>query len=147
MKNKDKECGISNPNLCVALFDLQKALTTPQGEASNFYCKRKFATYNFTVYDIAKKIGYCFMQNESEAKRGANETATYLFKFMELMKKMDFSEFVFYSDNCGEQNRNRFIFAMWEYASFILKFKITYLFLEKGHTQNEGDSSCMHRKV
>jgi hypothetical protein len=29
---------------------------------------------------------------------------------------------------------------MWEYAAFTLKVKIIDRFLEKGHTQNEGDS-------
>lgn len=83
-----------------------------QGKASYFYYKRKFASYNFTIYDNAKKLGYYFTWNESEAKRYANEIATCLFKFMGLMKKKDVSELDFYSDNCGGQNRNRFIFAM-----------------------------------
>jgi len=73
--------------LCVASFDLQKVLTAPRGESSSFYYKRKFATYNLTVYDIGKKSGYCFMWNESEAKRGANEIATCLIKFMTSLKK------------------------------------------------------------
>lgn len=139
-KIDDKQRGISEPNLCVAAFDLEKVLTTPQGEVSNFYYKRKFATYNFTIFDIAKKLGYCFMWNEAEAKRGANEIATCLFKFMTMMKKDRVTEFIFYSDNCGGQNRNRFLFSMWEYAAFALKVKITHRFLERGHTQNEGDS-------
>lgn len=56
------------------------------------------------------------------------------------MKKDGVTEFIFYSDNCGGQNRNRFLFSMWEYAAFTLKAKITHRFLERGHTQNEGDS-------
>jgi len=60
-KIDDKQRGINEPNLYVAAFDLEKVLTTPQGEVSNFYYKRKFATYNFTIFDIAKKLGYCFM--------------------------------------------------------------------------------------
>jgi len=139
-KNIDKERSINNPELCVAVFDLQKVLNTPQGEASSFYYKRKFAVYNFTVYDIGKKLGYCYMWNESEAKRGSNEIGTCLMKFLKYMTDKGVKEFCFYSDNCGGQNRNRFIFAMWEYAAFTLKIKITHRFLEKGHTQNEGDS-------
>lgn len=56
------------------------------------------------------------------------------------MVEKGIKEFCFYSDNCAGQNRNRFIFAMWEYAAFTFKVKITHRFLEKGHTQNEGDS-------
>lgn len=139
-KNMDKNRTVNEPELCVAVFDLQKVLTTPQSEASSFYYKRKFAVYNFTIFDIGKKLGYCYVWNESEAKRGSNEIATCLLKFMKYMVGKGIKEFCFYSDNCGGQNRNRFIFAMWEYAAFTLKVKITHRFLEKGHTQNEGDS-------
>lgn len=88
------------------------------------------------------------MWNESESKRGANEIATCLLKFMTLLKqKYGTTEFIFYSDNCGGQNRNRFMFSMWEYASFSLKVKITHRFLERGHTQTEGDSmhACIEK--
>lgn len=96
IKNEDKERGLLDPKLCVACFDLQKVLTALQGESSSFYYKRKFATYNLTVYDIGKKLGYCFIWNESEAKRGANEIATCLLKFMTLLKhKYDTTEFIF----------------------------------------------------
>jgi len=139
-KNFDKNRTVNEPELCVAVFDLQKVLTTPQSEASSFYYKRKFAVYNFTIFDIGKKLGYCYVWNESEAKRGSNEIATCLLKFVKCMVEKGINEFCFYSDNCGGQNRNRFIFAMWEYAAFTFKVKITHRFLEKGHTQNEGDS-------
>lgn len=144
-KKLDKLRANHDPAFCVAAFDLEKILVTPQGEVSNFFYKRKFAVYNFTVYDIGKKIGYCFMWDESQAKRGANEIATCLFMFLKIMVAKGVKEFSFYSDNCGGQNRNRFLFSMWEYASFTLKIEITHRFLEKGHTQNEGDS--MHATI
>lgn len=83
------------------------------------------------------------MWNISEVKRGANEIATCLIKCITLKQKYGVTEFIFYSDNCYEQNRNRFIYlicAMREYASFSLKAKITHRFLETAHVQNEGDS-------
>lgn len=56
-----------------------------------------------------------------------------------------YNELCFFSDNCGGQNRNRFLYSMWEYASFTMKVKITHTFLGRGHTQSEGDSmhSCV----
>lgn len=112
-KNLDKQRAANDPELCVAVFNLEKVLTTPQGEASNFYNKRKFAVYNFTVYDIVNKVGYCYMWDECEAKRGSNEIETCLLKFLKMMKEKGFKKFCFYSDNCGGQNRNRYIYAMW----------------------------------
>jgi hypothetical protein len=51
-------------------------------------------------------------------------------------------EIIFYSDNYGEQNKNKFIISLYQYALKIfpnLK-TITHKFLIRGHTQNEGDS-------
>jgi len=144
-KNVDKERAINNPKYCVAVFDLQKVLTSPQSEVSSFYYKRKYATYNFTIFDIANKQGYCYMWTETEGNRGSNEIGTCLFKFIELLKDRGVEEFTFYSDNCGGQNRNRYIYSMWEYAASIYKVTIIHRFFEKGHTQNEGDS--MHATI
>lgn len=126
------------------MFDLEKVLQTPQSEVSSFYYKRKLLTYNFTIYTGTKE-GYCFMWDESIGKRGSNEISTCILKFIKIMKERGIKEFSFYSDNCAGQNRNRFIYSMWEYAAYTIKVNIVHTFLEKGHTQNEGDS--MHATI
>lgn len=52
---------------------------------------------------------------------------------------------ILYSDNCGGQNRNRFIFSMFAFAATHFQIEIIHRFLEEGHTQNEGDS--MHAVI
>lgn len=61
IKKADKERAEIDPKFCVAVFDLQKVLTSPQSEVSSLYYKRKFSSYNFTIYDIGQKQWYCFM--------------------------------------------------------------------------------------
>lgn len=145
-KNFDKVRSEKDKEFCVAVFDFEKVLITPQGDVSSFYYKRKFATYNFTIFDIGKKHGYFFVWHQSaEGNRISNEISTCLYNFLKIIKDQGIKEVVFYSDNCGGQNHNRFVYAMWEYASYTLKLKITHRFLERGHTQNEGDS--MHAVI
>lgn len=98
-KNVDKERALSDPKYCVAVFDLQKLLTSLQSDVGSFYYKRKQATYDFTIYDIGNKEGYCYMWNETEGNRGSNEIGTCLLKFIELLKNRGVEEFTFYSDN------------------------------------------------
>lgn len=62
-----------------------------------------------------------------------------------LVKDRGEEEFTFYSDNYSGQNRNRYIYSMWEYAASIYKVNIIRRFFEKGHTQNEGDG--MHATI
>jgi len=76
------------------------------------------------------------MWNESEGKSRSNEIVICLVKFMKYMTEKGVKEFCFYSDNC-------FIFAMWEYAPFTPKIKITHRFLEKGLPKMRA-IACMH---
>lgn len=145
LKIADKERAQNDKNLCVACFDLQKVLATPQSNVSDFYYKSKYATYNFTIYDIGRNDGYCYVWHEEIAKRGSNEIASCLWNFLELQKSKGIETVILYSDNCGGQNRNHVVFSMFVYAATKFQIKITHRFLEKGHTQNEGDS--MHAVI
>lgn len=133
-------------NVLVCCFDLQAVLTTPNGEISSFYYKRRLATYNFTIYNIKEKLGSCFLWHEGIAKRGANEIGSCLYKYL-LSEECKSGDIIFYSDNCAGQNKNKFIFTLYLFCvQNIEKIKtITHKFLIKGHTQNEGDS--MHATI
>ncbi|CAG9812850.1 unnamed protein product [Phaedon cochleariae] len=131
----------------VAVYDLQAVLATPSGDVSSFYYKSKLATYNFTIFDIPHKNGYCYVWSENCAKRGANEIGTCVLSF--IRKYCDGKSIVFYSDNCAGQNKNKFIAAMYSFAVSNFNIPIiTHKFLITGHTQNEGDSmhSCIERE-
>lgn len=145
LKDADKLLAVDDKTLCVACFDLQKVLTTPQSNVSDFYYKSKYATYNFTIYDIGNNAGYCYVWHEQIAKRGPNEIGSCLWKFLALQKREGVKTLILYSDNCGGQNRNHYIFSMFAFAARFFQIDITHRFLEKGHTQNEGDS--MHAVI
>lgn len=140
-KSKDKSDALnSNGRIVSATFDFQKVLSCPHGQMSILYYKRKLSCYNFTIYDMAKKQGYCYMWDESIAKRGANEVASCVYDFIKKFVLKGVKEFRFWSDNCAGQNRNRIVFYMYAHAAKEFGVTITHSFLEKGHTQNEGDS-------
>ncbi|CAG9765712.1 unnamed protein product [Ceutorhynchus assimilis] len=146
-KAKDVQEAKTEKDKMVAVYDLEAVLPSPCGEISDFYYKSKLATYNFTVYDIAQKQGYCYVWSEHIAKRGANEIGSCVMYF--LQQNAVGKSIVFYSDNCAGQNKNRFVAAMYLYA--VSKFdipEITHKFLVTGHTQNEGDSmhSCIEKE-
>lgn len=42
MKNNDKQLAITDKTVCVACFNLQKVLMSPQSNVSNFYYKSKY---------------------------------------------------------------------------------------------------------
>ncbi|KAJ8732654.1 hypothetical protein PYW07_015253 [Mythimna separata] len=89
---------------------------------------------------MGKRKAVCYMWDESVAKRGANEVSSCLLDFVKANVDQGAKEFRFWSDNCAGQNCNRFVFSLYVYAAKKFNISITHRFLQKGHTQNEGDS-------
>ena len=85
--------------------------------------------------------GHCFLWNESISNRGACEMATCVYYFIKQKAQEGKKHFIFYSDNCSSQNKNKFYVTMlWFCLSKFKLSSITHRYLEKGHTQNENDS-------
>lgn len=141
LKNNDKDAAIhSNGKIITAVFDFQKVLSCPQGQISIFYYKRKLSCFNFTIFDMGHKQAICYMWDETISKRGANEVSSCLLDFVKENANNGVDEIRFWSDNCPGQNRNRIIYYFYMYVAKKYNLSITHRFLEKGHTQNEGDS-------
>ena len=121
-------------------FDLQKVLGTPHSDAMTTGFSRKFAVYNETLYEKGSRKGFCFLWNEGQAKRGANEVASvlemYLINFLPPATRVVH----FLCDSCGGQNRNRFLLWALTLLSARLQIKIEDLFLCPGHTEMAADS-------
>jgi len=113
-----------------------------------FYYKRKLGVYNFTIYEISSRDGYCFVWNEEQANRGTIEMASCLWKYRNEVNSIDIP-IIFYSDNCAGQNKNKFIATLYMYATMKLSIpSITHTFLLCGHSQNEGDAmhACIEKE-
>jgi len=140
---KNDDIKNSKENTVVAIFDLQAVLSCPNGDTSSFYYVSKVAVYNLTFYNAKNKNVTCFVWNETEGSRGANEINTCVFKFLESLNDGNSDiDVVLYSDNCTGQNKNYSMMAMYVEAMKKLPNikSITHKFLITGHTQNENDS-------
>lgn len=114
----------------------------PKGDVSTFNYRSKLNFLNFTIYDMQKNIADCHVWDESNGHRGVKELETCIWKYLEMKFDKNEGDVNFYSDNCPGQNKIKFILALYIHA--VRWFKniktITYKYLIKGHTQNEGDS-------
>lgn len=124
--NNDKELAKTDKTVCVANVDLQKVLSLPKAEISCLYYKRKVSVYNFTIFNMANHDGFCYVWDETTAKRGANEIASCIFSFLKDMSAKGYKKFIFWSNNCGGQNRNQYLFSMYIRAAKLLKIEITH---------------------
>ena len=141
IKQEDKIKSQKDTSFVSACFDLQEVLMTPKSFENSLYYKRRLNTFNFSIYNMAKKSGYCYVWNESISSRGACEIASCVYDFIYLHSSQGKNDFSFFSDNCSGQNKNRYLITMyWFCLNKLGLSSITHHYLEKGHTQNENDS-------
>ena len=141
IKQTDKIKAKTDPSLVSACFDLQEVLLTPKSFENSMYYKRRLNTFNFSIYNMANKDGFCYIWNESISSRGAYEISSCVYDFIYQHYSQGKENFTFFSDNCSAQNKNKYIVTMYWYClnRFSLS-SINHYYLEKGHTQNKNDS-------
>lgn len=148
VKRNDKEIAVASSDKVVSCnFDLQQVLLCPSDPANNaLFYKRRLATYDFTIYNVATKKGDCFIWHEGQGGRGSCEIGSLLFQYFQSLPN-NIEEVRCFSDRCGGQNLNKYVVAMCMYAvQMIENLKVIDLkFLTPGHSEMECDS--MHSAV
>lgn len=106
MKKQDV-AAINNQRVLLS-FDLQQVLGLPQSNVSIAFYKSKLNCYNLTVKCANDGVTYCSMWHEALAGRAGDEISSALIAVLKrvLDKFPEATEFVFYSDNAGSQNKN-----------------------------------------
>lgn len=97
-------------------YDLQAILILPAGNVSSFFYKSRLNNYNFTIFDTDKLLGYLFLWNENIGCKGAIEIASCVYKFIAEQCAAGMQHFIFYTDNCPSQNKNKFLVLMYLYV-------------------------------
>ena len=109
-KQKDKERVQNDPTFYSAAFDMQQVLSTPSATTSTIFYKRKLSSYNLSMYSNGSGAGTCYLWDEINGKRGANEIGTCLYIHINSLPP-NINHVSLYSDTCGGQNRNKYIAA------------------------------------
>ncbi|CAG9817163.1 unnamed protein product [Phaedon cochleariae] len=122
-------------------FDLQQVLLAPYFNVKSFYYKRKLCVYNLTIYDHGAGKGYCYVWDETIAQRGSCDIASCIVQHINTQCS-EAEHISLYSDGCGGQNKNRFVFTalLHTMRKFSNLKSIEITFLVSGHTQMVCDS-------
>jgi len=143
-KQKDKDRARNDKSVHVSTFDLEAVLPTPCSLVGELYYKRKISCYNLSYYSLADQKGTCYIWDETQGGRGANEIGSCVLKHISSVSEqtINLKEITYYSDTCGGQNRNQFMASGLLYA--IKKSEhlqeINQKFFESGHSHMESDS-------
>jgi hypothetical protein len=82
-------------------------------------------TFRFTTWDVTKVIA---MFGTKKLRR-SNKIGSCVLHFLKTQKEKGIQKVFVYSDNCGGQNRNRFIFSMFSHVSMLLNVRIIHHFI------------------
>lgn len=117
----------------VSVYDLQAVLQIPKGQISLFLYKSRINCLNFTISDLRAKKVVCLFWDETQGKRGAVEIGSCILDYVKAQvdqyptKEIDI---IFYSDNCGGQQKKKFLLSVYSYAVNKLRVKsITHKYL------------------
>lgn len=148
-KKKDVQAARTDPAVRTISFDLQKCLATPHLRNGVAFYKRQLYTYNLTIFETyrGKNKGFCYMWDESQGRRGANEIGSCLLEDLKtfLSENPDVKIINLYSDRCGGQNLNFVVCMMLSYLTE-QNFKnnrdvtIRHKFMVSGHSHMEVDT-------
>ncbi|CAG5021508.1 unnamed protein product [Parnassius apollo] len=110
----------------VAVYDLQAVLQIPKGQISLFFYKSRINCLNFTIRNLRAKEAMCYFWDETEGKRGPIEIGSCILDYVKAQVDQNPNkeiEIIFYSDNCGGPQKNKFLLSAYAYAVNKLKVK------------------------
>ncbi|CAG9773458.1 unnamed protein product [Ceutorhynchus assimilis] len=132
----------NNCLLCTS-FDLQKVLGTPHVDNFLIGFTSRYAVYNLTFYESGTRNVECFLWEESQGKKGANEVCSIVIKYLESVDaRGGITEILLYCDNCSGQNKNYQMMSAlnWFLKKSINVKKIVLNVLLPGHSYMPVDS-------
>ena len=128
--------------LCI---DLAQTRPIPKLVTNMAFYSRKVNAYNCGIHDLNTGKGHMFMWPENVAKRGSNEVASCLYKYIETYVNPKIKELVIFSDNCAGQNKNLNITLACLRLIQKKRFsKITHIFMVAGHSYMDCDRDFGH---
>lgn len=122
-------------------------ITIPHRQCIVVLLIAKINTYNLIFPSSPSNDVSCYVWHEREAKRDANKISYSVWYFLsdfnsKVVKDNETIDIInFYRVNWSRQNKDRLLFALYQYALNNLRNVkvITHKYLIRDHTQNEAD--------
>ena len=84
IKEAAKKAALTSKKYSAHVFDLQQVIYLPQSNRSEIFYKRRLACFNFTIFNLGSREGFCFLSHEGETGRGSCEIASHLHHYLQI---------------------------------------------------------------
>lgn len=133
---KEIKKSVENDPASVAIcFDYEKNFPLPVTGAAPEYFRRQLWLYNICIYDIGTDAAKMFVYAEHFALKGPNEVVSILSWYFANVLSENVKNLHIFADNCGAQNKNRFLWAFLQSTVESGRFNtITMAYPMPGHS-------------
>ena len=130
--------------MAAVCMDFGKNVSLPNITTNDVYYKHQLSMYSFNIHILSLQQSIFYVYNESIAKKGANEVASFIFHFIVNYLDDNVEELQIFCDSAGGQNKNYTIFRFIHYIvnnqiHGLKNIKIT--FPVRGHSYLECDKN------
>ena len=130
-------------NAKIICIDLQQIQPVPKLSTGVAYYKRKLGLYNCCVTDLKANVSTMFVWDETQGGRGADEIASCVTKWIGITQQNnDFTSLTIFADNCGGQNKNKFIILAFLREMHMKRLtNVRFIYMVSGHSYLPCDAS------
>lgn len=132
---KSKELSKKDCTVLGLAFDYMQNISIPCIPVQELYYFRQLSVFPFAIHNLKNDKADFFLYHEGIAKKGPNETCSFLWKYLNENISSSVRELHLYSDSCGGQNKNhcmiRFLLSLTDMRKFD---KIIHRFPIRGHS-------------
>lgn len=94
----------------ITTYDLQQQIYIPRLTHSGMYYSQQVMCCNLSIHDCLTENGYMCIWTEHFKGRGSQELTSCIPNYANLHRK---KKLFYWLDNCGGQNKNQFMLAMY----------------------------------
>jgi hypothetical protein len=114
LQNECKNLVKSDVNSQIFCVDYEKNFYLPVTNVGIEYYSRQLSLHNFCIHNMKNDNAFMFMYSENFAKKGPNETISFIQHYVQEFIETSTEELYILSDNSFAQNKSRYIWLFYK---------------------------------
>lgn len=131
------------------VFDYMQNLYLPWIPVQELFYLRKLTVNVFAIHNLKEETVMFYIYDETTAQKGANEVCSFVYDYIRTqVQDESIRKLYVFSDNCGGQNKNAMMLAMWSALRDTERFDlIEHVYPIRGHSYNPCDADFAQAKT
>jgi len=129
-----RRCRELGDEYLIICCDFEKNFNLPITGLNKEYFSSPLNVFNFGVKNLQSGATTMFFYPQNFAKKGSNEVSSMLFWYIQAKRTANTRHLVVFADNSAGQNKNRFVFCLFQHLCNTVFETVTIHFPTPGHS-------------